>query len=320
MAQAAVLPETLEEWGEFKATYSKKYDSEEEEQSRFAIYLDNKRIIAEHNAMHEAGEISWTVGMNAFGDLTETEFKAKYTGQAMPRTKAACSNHYANGNAPDSMDHRLLGAVTGVKDQAQCGSCWSFAATGSAEGQYYKSTGELPSMSEQNLLDCALNWGCNGGGRSDIALEYIESDGVNSEASYPYYAHQYSCAQSSSDTTYYCSGCIYTAVGDESDLKDAVGNEAPVAIAIDASPLHFMFYRSGIIDDPTCGTDYPDINHAVLAVGYDTNSLGEKYWIVKNSWGASWGNGGYFDLAREKGNMCGVSTDAVVAKGPCYAA
>jgi len=319
LAHAAVLPETLEEWGEFKATYSKKYDSAEEEQARFAIYLDNKRIIEEHNVMHEAGEISWSVGMNNFGDLTEEEFKAIYTGGAMPGTRSACSNHYSMGNVPESLDHRTLGAVTPVKDQGQCGSCWSFAATGSAEGQYHKGNGQLPSLSEQNLLDCALNWGCNGGGRSDIALEYIESDGVNSESDYPYYAHQYSCTQSNAYTTYHCSGCIYTAVGDELNLKDAVANEGPVAIAIDASPLHFQFYKSGIIDDPSCGTDYPSINHAVLAVGYDTNSQGQKYWIVKNSWGQFWGNSGYFELARDKGNMCGVATDAVVAKAPCYA-
>ena len=185
----------LEEWGSFKATYAKKYDSAEEEQARLAIYLDNKRIIEEHNVLHEAGQISWSVGMNVFGDLTETEFKAKYTGQAMPRTRSACSNHYSMGNAPESFDHRLLGAVTPVKDRGPCGSCWSFGATGSAEAQYHKSTGTLASMSEQNLLDCALNWGCNGGGRSDIGLKYIHTDGVNSESDYPYYAAQYTCSQ-----------------------------------------------------------------------------------------------------------------------------
>merc|ERR1712002_222274 len=323
LACAATLPETLQEWSEFKSTYSKQYESEEEDQARMAIFLNNKKIIAEHNALHEAGEISWSVAMNGFGDLTEAEFKDKYLGKALPpsdKERASCSNYYSSGNAPANIDWRDYGAVTPVKDQGQCGSCWSFAATGSAEGVYQIGNSESVSLSEQNLLDCALNWGCNGGGRSDIALEYIQSNGVNSESDYPYYAMQFQCSQSSAYSTYYCSGCTYIVEYDEQNLKDAVANEAPVAIAIDASPLHFQFYRSGIIDDPSCGTDYPSINHAVLAVGYDTNSLGQKYWIVKNSWGQSWGNGGYFELAREKGNMCGVATDAVVAKAPCYAA
>jgi len=323
LAWAATLPETLQEWSEFKAAHSKQYDSEEEEQSRFAIFMDNKRIIEEHNVMYEAGEISWKVGMNAFGDLTEAEFKAKYLGQALPRenkTRSACSNYYGSGGAPSSHDWRDYGAVTGVKDQGACGSCWSFAATGSAEGVYQIGNSQSVSLSEQNLLDCALNWGCNGGGRSDIALQYIETDGVNSESAYPYEMAQHSCRQSSVYSTYSCAGCIYTAVGSEYDLKDALHSEGPVAVAIDASPLHFQFYKSGIIDDPTCGTDYPDINHAVLAVGYDTNSQGQKYWSIKNSWGRSWGTSGYFQLAREKGNMCGVSTDTVIAKAPCFTA
>ncbi|CAL4065022.1 unnamed protein product, partial [Meganyctiphanes norvegica] len=322
LAAASVLPETRQEWEEFKSTHSKKYATEEEEHTRFGIFLDNKKIIAEHNALFEAGEISWGVGMNAFGDLTDAEFKSMYTGQVMPRddAKVSCSSYFGTGSAPESYDHRDHGAVTPVKDQGQCGSCWSFGATGSAEGQYFKSTGQSASLSEQNLLDCAQNWGCNGGGRSDIALDYVTSSGVNSESVYPYEMAQGWCRQSSAYSTYHCSGCVYTAAWDENELKNAVASETPVAVAIDASPLHFQFYRTGIIDDPTCGTDYPDLNHAVLAVGYGTNSQGQKYWTIKNSWGTWWGDAGYFQLARDKGNMCGVSSDTVFAKGPCYAA
>jgi len=323
LACAATLPETLQEWSEFKSAYSKQYESEEEDQVRLAIYLNNKKTIAEHNALHEAGEISWSVAMNGFGDLTEAEFKDKYLGKALPpsdKGRSSCSNYYSSGNAPANIDWRDYGAVTPVKDQGQCGSCWSFAATGSAEGVYQIGNSQSVSLSEQNLLDCALNWGCNGGGRSDIALQYIQSNGVNSESSYPYEMAQHSCRQSNFYDTYFCSGCLYTAEGSEYDLMDALANEGPVAVAIDASPLHFQFYKSGIIDDPSCGTDYPDINHAVLAIGYDTNSQGQQYYTIKNSWGSWWGTGGYFQLARNKGNMCGVATDTVVAKAPCYSA
>jgi len=322
LAQAASVHDAHREFMEFKATHSKIYESLEEEQSRFAIFLDNKRIIAEHNALYEAGEISWEVGMNVFGDMTEAEFKSKMTGQALPRsnrTRVSCNYYSGNVNTPASYDWRDHGAVTEVKDQGFCGSCWSFAATGSMEGQYHKGNSLLVSMSEQNLLDCAQNWGCNGGGRSDIALKYVQTDGINSESDYPYEMQQHSCRQSDSQATYKCSGCVWTQETIEHELKMALVEEGPVAIAIDSSPLHFQFYKSGIIDDPNCGTDYPDIDHAVLAVGYGENSSGEKYWIVKNSWGKSWGTHGYFELARNKNNMCGVASDTVFAKGPCFA-
>ncbi|CAL4205809.1 unnamed protein product [Meganyctiphanes norvegica] len=325
LTQAAALHQTHQEWREFKSTYTKEYASEEEEQSRFAIFLDNKRIIVEHNALYDSGEISWELGMNEFGDLTEEEFKARYLGQVLPKeNKENCQIYRGWIETPDSYDWRNEGAVTEVKDQGFCGSCWSFAATGSMEGQYYRGNGELVSMSEQNLLDCAQNWGCNGGGRSDITLKYVHENGTNSEAAYPYEMDQDSCRQSSNDPIYHCSGCTYTIVGSEDDLRMALVDEGPVAVAIDASPLNFMFYRSGIIDDPDCGTDYPDINHAVLAVGYDSEANGifgsKAYWIIKNSWGKSWGSDGYFNLAKDKHNMCGVSTDTALAKAPCYQA
>merc|ERR1719209_2354637 len=321
LAQAASVHDAHREFMEFKATHSKTYESLEEEQSRFAIFLDNKRIIAEHNALYEAGEISWEVGMNVFGDMTDAEFKSKMTGQAMPRSnrtengaRVSCPYFSDTVHTPDSFDWRDHGAVTPVKDQGFCGSCWSFAATGSMEGQYHKTTGELVSLSEQNLLDCAQNWGCNGGGRSDIALSYIASSGVNSEQTYPYEAQQQWCRQSAVWPTYHCSGCAYPQRMSEAGLKDAVATQAPVAVAIDSSPLHFQFYRSGIIDDPSCSST--KLDHAVLAVGYGQST--KKFWTIKNSWGASWGTGGYFQMARDKGNMCGVATDTVYAVAPCY--
>merc|ERR1719341_40608 len=274
LARAAALYETHQEWNEFKSTHSKTYASEEEEQSRFANFMNNKKVIAEHNALYEAGEISWEVGMNLFGDMTEAEWESKYLGQVLPKERESCHYYSGSSSAVDAIDWRDLGAVTPVKDQGFCGSCWSFGATGTMEGQYHKGNGALVSFSEQNMLDCAQNWGCNGGGRSDIALKYAHASGVNSESDYPYEMAQHSCRQSSNEPVYHCS----------------------------------------------CGTDYPDINHAVLAVGYDTNSNGQDYYIVKNSWGASWGSQGYFDLARNKNNMCGVATDTVLAKAPCYQA
>merc|ERR1711962_382404 len=318
VAQTASVHEVRREWNEFKTTHSKQYASEEEENARFAIYLDNKKTIEEHNILYEAGKISWEVGMNAFGDMIEDEFKAQYLGQVLPRgsgDRVSCPYFSDTVDTPHHFDWRDHGAVTDVKDQGACGSCWSFAATGSMEGRYFQDNGELVSMSEQNLLDCAQIWGCNGGGRSDIALKYVESDGLNSEADYPYQHVQHNCRQSTSNPIYKCSGCVWTDEGDEHALKMALVQEGPVAVAIDASPLHFQFFKNGIIDDPNCGTDYPDINHAVLAVGYGKEN-GDHYWIIKNSWGKSWGEQGYFKLAMNK-NMCGVATDTVFAKGPC---
>merc|ERR550517_5726 len=153
------------------------------------IFLQNLERIAEHNIRYRNGEVTYTLGMNRFGDLTHPEFVARFNGyksNGLAKKAGKTFMKPANFQAPASMDWRTEGYVTPVKDQGQCGSCWSFSSTGSLEGQHFRKTGQLVSLSEQNLVDCSTeNLGCNGGDMQ-LAYDYIKANhGIDTEASYP---------------------------------------------------------------------------------------------------------------------------------------
>merc|ERR1711911_94730 len=156
------------------------------------IFLQNLERIAEHNIRYRNGEVTYTLGMNRFGDMTHPEFVARFNGyksNGLAKKAGKTFMKPANFQAPASMDWRTEGYVTPVKDQGQCGSCWSFSSTGSLEGQHFRKTGQLVSLSEQNLVDCSTeNLGCNGGDMQ-LAYDYIKANhGIDTEASYPYEA------------------------------------------------------------------------------------------------------------------------------------
>jgi len=246
------------------------------------------------------------MGVNAFTDLTSKEFSDLYMGY-LPR-----QNDYARSQiehvAPvgqvlaDSLDWRTKGAVTPIKDQGQCGSCWAFSTTGSVEGANQLKSGKLESLSEQQLVDCAGssgNQGCNGG-LMDDAFEYIiKNKGIGSEASYPYTARDGKCKQVAAVGTV----SKYTDVkkNDETGLMSAVNIE-PVSVAVDAES--WQSYRGGVMTGP-CGKS---LDHGVLLIGYGTEGAND-YWLVKNSWGTSWGEKGTIRLVRGK-NECGIAEAA----------
>jgi len=304
-------------WQAWKLFHNKKYESVDEESLRYTIWNENLKIIQRHNADKQS---SFSMQMNHLGDMTSKEVHLILNGYNRQYKDTKSKDLHGDASAflppnnvvlPKDVDWRTKGYVTPVKNQGQCGSCWAFSTTGSLEGQHFKKTGKLVSLSEQNLVDCSEAFGNNGceGGLMDNAFKYIKANGgIDTEASYPYVARDGKCHFNKSSIGADDTGYMDISSGDELALKVAVGTVGPISVAIDASHSSFQFYKEGVYYEPDCSSS--QLDHGVLAVGYGTTEDGKDYWLVKNSWGTSWGNNGYIMMARNKNNMCGIATDA----------
>ncbi|XP_031558765.1 cathepsin L1-like [Actinia tenebrosa] len=307
VAQSSPVGEEDLQWKAWKSFHAKSYTTVSEEAQRRAIWRNNLEIIKAHNA----GKHSYTLAMNHFGDLTATEFKYLFLGyRANNSTKGSTFLPPSNVVLPSTVDWRTKGYVTPVKNQKQCGSCWAFSTTGSLEGQHFKKTGKLVSLSEQNLVDCSTSYGNHGcqGGLMDNAFRYIKANGgIDTEKSYPYEARNDRCRFKSSDVGATDTGYTDIDHGNEEALQQAVATVGPISVAIDAGHSSFQLYHQGVYDEPNCSSS--QLDHGVLAVGYGTHQ-GKDYWLVKNSWGAGWGLEGYIMMSRNKNNQCGIATQA----------
>ena len=287
---------------------------------RFYIFKENLKFIEETNK----GNNTFQLGVTPFADMTNDEYRdLLFTteksmtgyglGLSLPKNYCKDKSHSEKNSFPSSVDWRLQNAVTPVKDQGQCGSCWSFSSTGALEAAYSIKFGELVSFSEQQLVDCSTsygNHGCNGG-LMQYAFSYVLDNGISGELNYPYTSGDGSTTKTclSYDSVTKIKSC-YNVPANELQLTLAVSIQ-PVSVSIEADTKSFQLYKSGVYTDAKCGTK---LDHGVLVVGYG-NLNGQDYWIVKNSWSEKWGDKGYIYIARNSVSsstegLCGIAMDA----------
>ncbi|KAJ7520991.1 hypothetical protein O6H91_19G033200 [Diphasiastrum complanatum] len=283
----------------FANRHGKVYRSEKEVQHRFLTFKDNWEYIRESNTKN----LSYTLGVNKFADLSWEEFKQEYL---MKSTESSCVDNKGTNPIrkveylPKQQDWRKYGVVSPVKNQKQCGSCWAFSTTGALESAHALATGQLVLLSEQQLVDCGGSFdkrnlqGCNGGWPSS-ALEYVKyNDGLDTESSYPYEAKDGFCNYNVEANGAKVYNVINITQGAEEELQQVVGLLQPVSVCFEVTKP-FRFYNGGVFSSSDCQVAPQDLNHAVLAVGYNQDENVTPYWIVKNSWGPSWGVNGYFN-------------------------
>lgn len=313
----------MEEFAHFQLQFGKQY-VDAEKSYRLTVFTKNLHTILEHNI----GNHTFQMKLNQFSDLTAEEFKMLYIQGFKPTIKndgekgkdkgkdkgTENTNVFSYGCKPFTnssnsglldIDWRKLGAVTSVKDQGQCGSCWTFSATGAIEGVLKP----LMDLSEQELVDCATgvkygSHGCNGG-EMDGAFKYVMDNGQCLAKDYPYTATDGKCTHQCSSVIS-LTGCFDVASKNQLALKAAV-EQQPVAVAIEADTRYFQSYSSGVLTSSSCGTN---LDHGVLIVGFGTEN-GQDYWLVKNSWGTTWGENGYVKIARSSSTLdagiCGIA-------------
>ena len=290
--------------------YNKKYSSMNEYLSRYNTFRQNLLQLTKNNLLSQQS------GITKFSDMTPQEFARTYL------TLNFNSLAYLNSNpvqvkvtneAPDAFDWRDKGVVSAVKDQGSCGSCWAFSTVANLEGLYALNKGVVKTFSEQYLVDCDTeDEGCNGG-LMELAFDWlaVNDGGVMTDSDYPYTGRKSTCKQDSSKyVDMKVTGWVKLGDGgaeefspvDEGVMKEFLYQTGPLAIALNATPL--QFYMGGIADYASWMCSVSGINHAVTLVGYGSES--KDYWVVKNSWGRSWGESGYFRMARGK-ETCGIN-------------
>jgi len=298
--------------------YGKDYTDPQVLLTRMNIWMDNHVFIEQHN--NKVPRPNYQLGHNRFSDLTVEEYRqmnklgSHSPGLLTPyrqRTPPVMEARRLE-DLPAEVDWVRAGAVVPVKNQGMCGSCWAFSAICAIEGAHFIDTGELVSLSEQELVDCdSLDAGC-GGGLMDNAFLFGENvTGICSEEDYPYAGHRHWLAGCAAKKGL-CQGVEHTRVKSFVDIENTVEGlmgalvMQPVSVAIEADQRTFQLYKSGVYDDPECGDQ---LDHGVAAVGYGTTEDGIDYFVVRNSWGETWGDDGYIKMARHGAGVngtCGI--------------
>lgn len=274
--------------------------------ARLQTFADNFDVIEAHNS----GDATYKMAVNKFSHMTLDEFHeaVHLGGVKRPNMRKSTNVHKAPATAssvPASVDWSTTAAVSAVKNQESCGSCWSFSTTGALEGAYYNTAGTGVSLSEQQLVSCdTTDAACNGGWMDD-AFEWTQKNGgLCTEADYPYVSgggDVPACSTSCSIVSG-TAPTSWTDVDQDVDALTSAVAQQTVSVAIQANQASFQSYSSGVLTG-RCGTR---LDHGVLAVGYGTWTDGTPYWKVKNSWGPDWGMDGYILIERSSSDLCGI--------------
>uniref|UniRef100_A0A915Q721 Uncharacterized protein n=1 Tax=Setaria digitata TaxID=48799 RepID=A0A915Q721_9BILA len=303
-------PKMLMSWNSFSnfvKKFKRTYSSIEEQLNRFKIYIQNMRF-AKKLQHEEKGTAIY--GETQFSDMTREEFKKIMLPKFWERNVKLSGVDFdlkdfnlSLEDLPKSFDWGEKGAVTPVKNQGYCGSCWAFSVTGNIEGVWAIKTGQLVSLSEQELVDCdVIDQGCNGGLPVNAFQEIIRMGGLEPEDRYPYKAKNGTCHLVRADIAVTIDDFVRIP-NNETVMKAWVAQRGPLSVGIDAELL--AYYKGGILHPSRARCPSSKIDHGVLITGYGVhNSM--PYWIIKNSWGPQWGENGYFRLMRGK-DVCGVS-------------
>jgi len=312
--------------------FGRSYRTIDDETLRYKIWYENLGRIASTNTK----KLSYKLRLNQFADLTDDEFRLKVHGSQgacyredkmegkIPKISTKPTNKLVvtpPANLPASVDWVTQGVVTPVKNQGDCGSCWAFSTTGSIECNYAIANKVLNSLSEQQLVDCSYaegNEGCNGGLMTDAFAYVVKEGGLCTETEYPYTGVDGTCKASSCGTLYDPIKTYTSVTTDDSTALETAAASGCVSVAIEADQAAFQYYSSGILSG-TCGTS---LDHGVLVVGYGTatsedGQATQDYWLVKNSWGTSWGEAGYVQICRNC-DKNGLAGECGINKEPSY--
>jgi len=287
--------------------FNKVYPTQTEFDRRFQIFSDNLKVIDENNARTNTA----TFGVTKFTDLSPEEFRQMFKMEkyrpTLPQDNSAFVFPDPNVALPASIDWRTKGAVSPVKNQEQCGSCWAFSVTEEIESQWFLAGHTLPDLAPQQIVDCdTVDQGCNGGDPPTAYAYLIQAGGLESEADYPYTAEDGTCQANKSKFVATLTGWKYACKGNnESEMQANLVQYGPLSICVDAES--WQNYQGGIITS-NCANQ---LDHCVELVGYGTQST-TNYWIVRNSWGTDWGESGYLRVAIGK-NLCGISDEVTLA-------